>query len=44
MAEGERMSGRILSACPSLMYAGPSDVTISLSSIARFTSFCQRER
>ena len=31
IASGERMSGRMLSAWPSLMYAGPRDVTISLS-------------
>mmetsp|Transcript_11788 Transcript_11788/g.15389 ORF Transcript_11788/g.15389 Transcript_11788/m.15389 type:complete len:214 (-) Transcript_11788:256-897(-) len=36
---GERISGRIESACPSFMKKGPSDVIISRNSIALFTSF-----
>lgn len=31
------MSGRMDSACPSLMYAGPSDVTMFLNSLALAT-------
>ena len=38
MAAGLRMSGLMDSACPSLMYAGPRDVTISRNSRARATS------
>lgn len=39
IAAGDKISGRILKACPSLMYAGPKEVTISLNSIALATSF-----
>ena len=39
IACGPSKSGRIASAWPSLMYAGPNDVTISRSWIARFTEF-----
>jgi len=46
IATGERISGRMLNACPSLMYAGPKDVTISRSSMARATSFwlCKKDQ
>ena len=39
IAVGDSISGRILNACPSLMYAGPKEVTISLNSMALATSF-----
>lgn len=39
IATGDSISGRMLNACPSFMYAGPKEVTISLNSIARATSF-----
>lgn len=39
IAVGDSISGRMLNAWPSFMYAGPKEVTISLSSMARATSF-----
>lgn len=39
IAEGDSMSGRMLNAWPSFIYAGPKEVTISRNSIARATSF-----
>ena len=38
----DKMSGRMLRACPSLMYAGPSRVTMFRSWMALFTSFACR--
>ena len=42
IAAGDRRSGRMDSACPSLMYAGPRLVTISRICRARLTSFACR--
>lgn len=39
IAAGDNISGLMLNACPSFIYAGPKEVTISLNSMARLTSF-----
>lgn len=39
IAAGDNISGRMLKACPSFIYAGPKEVTISRNSMARATSF-----
>lgn len=39
IATGDSISGRILNAWPSFIYAGPKEVTISLNSMALATSF-----